>query len=482
MFNFRPIFLVNGILLLVLSMAMIVPTLVDYLADNPDWLSFFISSFLTAFIGVLLIFTNQGKGSSLNVRQAFILTASSWTVLAAFAALPFLFSNLDISYTDAFFESMSGLTTTGATVFIGLDQMPPGILIWRSILQWLGGIGIIVVAIAILPMLRIGGMQLFRTESSDKSDKIMPRAAQISFAIASVYFLLTSICAILLWLAGMSEFDAIAHAMTTIATSGFSTHDASIAYFDSAKIEAIITVFMIASGIPFVLYIQALRGHARSIFYDTQVRWFLFIILISIVAITGWLHFHENYELAEAIRYSTFNITSVITTTGFSSDDYSAWGGFAVTTIFLLSVVGGCTGSTTGGIKIFRYQILYQTAQAQINHLIHPHAIFKPRFNKKPVSENITNSVMSFFILFALCFLILAVCLSFSGLDYISSMSASAATLSNLGPALGPILGPSGNYASIPDTTKWLLSFAMLMGRLEIFTILVLFAPRFWRD
>lgn len=482
MLNFKPILLVLGILLTVLSVFMLVPTVIDLIYYNDDWKNFFLSSFLTSFVGISLILTNQGKHTSLNIRQAFILTTGSWVCLTAFAALPFLFSGQNMSYTDSFFEAMSGLTTTGGTVMVGLDNMPKGLLLWRAILAWLGGIGIIVVALAVLPMLKIGGMQLFRTESSDKSDKILPRAAQISFAIISVYFLLTVLCAMCLWYSGMDEFDAICHGMTTIATSGFSTHDASIAYFESPKIEYVMSLFMILSSLPFVLYVQVLRGHTNAIWKDTQVQWFLALLFINITVMAVWLHFEKGFGIEESVRYTLFNITSIVTTSGFSSTDYSLWGGFAVTTFFLLSVVGGCTGSTTGGIKIFRYQMLYQIARSQVNHLIQPHAVFRPRFNNKPISEAITSSVMSFIILFAFCFLILAVLLSLSGMDYISSMSAAAANLANVGPGLGPVVGPAGNYSQIPDVSKWLLSFAMLTGRLEIFTVLVLFSPYFWRD
>lgn len=480
MLSIKPILLVIGTLLTVLSIAMAIPAMVDLYFNNPDWQSFAISSFLVAFIGVSLILTNQHHTGTLSLKQAFILTSASWTVLAAFSALPFVFAKMN--YTDAFFESMSALTTTGATVIIGLDDMPPGLLLWRSLLQWMGGIGIIVVALAVLPMLRIGGMQLFRTESSDKSDKILPRAAQISFAIGSVYLLFTIICAVMLWGAGMNSFDAICHAMTTVATAGFSTHDASIAFFDSPRIEWIMTLFMILSGLPFVLYVQMVRGDYKPLFHDTQIRAFLILLFVCITATVLWMHFYNGLALPEAIRYSAFNITSILTTSGFASDDYASWGSFAVTLIFLLCVVGGCTGSTTGGIKIFRFQMLYQTAKMQINQLIHPHAVFRPRYNHKPVGESVTSSVMSFFILFAFCFLVLAAILSAYGLDFITSISAAAAILSNLGPALGEIAGPTGTYTSFPDGAKWLLSFTMLVGRLEIFTILVLFSSHFWRN
>jgi trk system potassium uptake protein TrkH len=482
MYNFRPVLHAIGILLTILAAFMLIPAIFDYMSQDQEWVSFSLSSFITFFVGLSLTLTNKGKAANLNIRQAFVLTSGSWLALVTFAAIPFKFSDMGLSLTDSFFESMSGLTTTGATVLTGLDSLPPGILLWRSILQWIGGIGIIVVALAVLPMLNIGGMQLFRTESSDKSEKILPRTAQISIAIGSVYLLLTVICCILLIWVGMSHFDAINHAMTTVATAGFSTHDQSIAYYNNPKIEYVMSFFMLASGIPFVLYINALQGNIKAFNKDSQVKWFLSIVGLSIVVCSAWLSAYKGLPFSEALRLSTFNIISVTTTSGFASDDYSMWGGFAITLIFLLSVVGGCTGSTTGGIKVFRYQVLYQTAKTQVNHLIQPHAIFRPRFNGKPLSEAITGSVMSYIILFAFSFLVLALILSLCGLDYISSMSGAAATLSNLGPGLGDTLGPTGNYSTVPTPAKWVLSFAMLLGRLEIFTLLVLFSAHFWRD
>lgn len=484
MFNYRPILFINGVLLTVLSVAMIIPTLVDLLSKNEDWVNFLISAFLTAFAGLLLIFTNKEKiqKKNLNIRQAFILTTSCWVVLASFSALPFIFAPLGIGFVDAFFESMSGLTTTGSTILSGLDDMPPGILVWRSLLQWLGGVGIIVMAMAVLPMLKIGGMQLFRTESSEKSDKVLPRSAQVSIAITSIYFALTVICATCLWFAGMNFFDAICHAMTTVSTAGFSTHDQSIAYFDNPKIEYVMVIFMILSAIPFLLYIQVLRGKTLVIFKDSQVRLFFILLIACVLLMTYWVHMEQGLAVKQSFRYALFNITSVITTSGFASTDYSQWGGFAVTLIFLISVTGGCTGSTTGGIKIYRYQILFQTARTQIHHLFQPNAVLKTTYNNKIVSEAIKASVMSFVILFVFCFIFMAVLLSFSGLDYLTSLSAAAATMSNLGPGLGDIIGPSGNYAGLTDMSKWVLSVAMLIGRLEVYTVLVLFLPSFWQE
>lgn len=482
MIEYRPVLLVIGILLSVLAVVMLIPAVVDLFLNNNDWISFFLAAFLTAFVGISLILTNHGENVSLNLKQAFILTTLSWVSVVAFGALPFCFSEVKLSYTDAFFETMSGITTTGATVVVGLDYMPPGIVLWRSLLTGIGGIGIIVFALAILPMLRIGGMQLFKTESSDKSDKIMPRMTQVSLAIASVYFALFVACAISLWLAGMSGFDAINHSLPIISTAGFSTKDAGFLFFNSQAIEYIATFFMAASGLPFVLYVQFLRGDRRAFWNDEQVRWYIRILMGSIAIVTIWLYLFKDFQLDQAVRFASFNVTSVMTTSGFASADFAQWGGFFDIFIFMIFVVGGCTGSTTGGIKIFRFQILYQTAKAQLVQLIQPHAIVKMRYNGKAIPEGVTSSVMSFIILYGFSFMMVAIVLAFTGLDFITSMSASASAISNVGPGLGGLLGPMGNYSTISDLAKWTLSFAMLLGRLEIFTILVLFSPKFWKD
>ncbi len=482
MLSFRPILYVNGILLSILSLAMLIPAAVDVFMDNPDWKTFAISAFFTAFFGAIMILTNQGEVHKLNLRQAFVLTTTSWLVLVLFASLPFMFSDLEASFADSFFEAMSGLTTTGSTVMVGLDNFPPGILLWRALLQGLGGIGIIVVAMAILPMLRIGGMQLFRTESSDKSDKALPRARQVATSIMGVYAFLIFLCFTLYWTQGIGAFDAICHALTTVSTAGFSTHDLSFSYFNNPTLEVIAIVFMLLGALPFVLYVHALHGRPESILKDSQVRWFLAVTIFAISIMTVWVSNTESMEWMSAIRYSAFNIVSVITTTGYATSDYGAWGSFGTTFFFLLIVVGGCTGSTTGGIKIFRYQILYQVAKAQVQQLIHPHGIFRARFNGKPVTDSASNSVLGFFILFAMCFQAVAILLSFTGVDYITSMSAAATSLANVGPGLGNTIGPAGTFASLPDSAKWILSFAMLIGRLELFTVLILFSPQFWKE
>ena len=433
------------------------------------------------FIGVMLVLMTRGNVRNISIRQAFVLTTVVWVVIPCFAALPLAFADLQLSYTDAFFEAMSGLTTTGSTVMLGLDFTPPGILLWRALLQWLGGIGIIAMAIAILPLLQVGGMQLFRMESSDTSDKVMPRTVQIVTYISVLYLALTFLCAILYWFGGMSGFDAITHAMTTIATGGFSTHDASLGYFDSAVIDVTATVFMVIGGMPFVLYLQALRGAPAGLIRDSQVRWFLVIVVASVLCMWAYRVFGAEGAVLGTFRATAFNVVSVITGTGYATEDFSAWGPFAVSAMFFLMFVGGCAGSTTCGIKIFRFQVLYATAKNQMHRLLQPHGVFIPYYNRKPIPETVSESVMSFFFLYALAFALIAICLGLLGLDFLTAASGAATAISNVGPGLGPRIGPAGTFATLPDAAKWLLSFGMLLGRLELFTVLVLLMPSFWR-
>ena len=367
MIDFRPILFVIGILLTTLALAMVAPLVADVVVGHPDWQVFAGSGGLTLFVGVVLILTNRSPIRRFSIRQAFVLTTLSWLVLTTFAALPFVFSRLELGYTDAFFEAMSGITTTGSTVISGLDTAPLGILLWRALLQWLGGVGIIVMAVAIMPMLQIGGMQLFRTESSDASAKVMPRVAQIASGIVFVYVVFTAILAALLWVFGLDGFDAVAHSMTTIATGGFSTRDASIGHFDNPVVEITIILFMILGALPFVLYVHAVRGNPGQLLRDSQVRWFLSVAALAVIVTALW-HFWENDEtLVRSLRYSAFNVVSIMTGTGYTSTDYGIWGGFAMGVFFFVMFIGGCAGSTTCGIKVFRYQVLYATAMAQID-------------------------------------------------------------------------------------------------------------------
>ncbi len=486
MYDLRPILLVNGVLLAALGVAMLVPALVDAFAGNSDWQVFLTAAGVSVFIGGGLVIMNRsgpgGGMTHLSVPQAFLLTTSVWVSLTAFSALPLVFTNLGLSYTDAFFEAMSGITTTGATVIVGLDDAPPGILLWRSILQWLGGIGIIVMAIAVLPMLQIGGMQLFRLESSDTSEKILPRAAQIASGLTYFYIGFTLLVFVSYWIAGMTSFDALNHAMTTVATGGFSTHDASIGYFDATHIEWVVIFFMILGGMPFLLFIAALRGKAGMLFRDDQVRLFLVIIILTTAAMTIW-HLHGKTVPGEhAVRASVFAVVTNLTGTGYGAEDYSAWGPFGSALVLLMMFIGGCAGSAACGIKIFRVKVLLELIKVEIRKVLHPHGVFVPRYNKRPISEDVLSSVGSFIFLYIAIFVGIALALAAIGLDFETALSGAATSLSNVGPGLGPVIGPSSTFASLPDAAKWILSGAMLLGRLELVTVLVLFSRRFWRN
>ncbi|WP_052341305.1 TrkH family potassium uptake protein [Salinarimonas rosea] len=481
---FRPIMLLVGGMLLSLSAAMLIPAGFDLYARNEDWRAFALSSVVTFVCGMSLVLMARTKlAGGLTLRQAFVLTPLTWLTVAVFAALPLYFSDyaqLRESFANAFFESMSGLTTTGATVIVGLQDAPPGVLIWRALLQWMGGIGIIATAIAILPALGVGGMQLFRTESSDRSEKVLPRVREIATAIVSLYLAFTVTCAIAYWIAGMTPFDALAHALTTISTAGFSTHDNSLGNWVNPAVHWIAVAGMLAGAVPFVLYVRLFQGELDTL-RNSQVR-ILFGFLAVVVALMAlWLVSSERYALSDAIRHASFNIVSVVTTTGFASTDYGAWGNVAVGVFFGLMFVGGCTGSTAGGVKIFRYEVMARLLHSHFLHLIYPRGVFPRTYANRPLPDDVVASVVVFFSLFFVCYSIITIVLMAFDLDFLTSASAAVSALSNVGPGLGPIIGPAGNFSSLPDPVKWVLAFAMLLGRLELFTVLILFMPRFWR-
>jgi len=479
--DYRPIFLIIGALLSVLALVMFIPAVLDLVNDHPDWNVFVGSACVTLFVGVSLLLTCRTGGVKLTIRQAFLMTTLSWLVLTFFAALPFYLSTIGLSFTDSFFEAMSGLTTTGSTVIVGLDYAPHGVLIWRALLQWLGGIGIIVMAIAILPMLNVGGMQLFRMESSDQSDKAMPRAAQIASATGIIYLIITVIWAAGYWFAGMSGFEAVAHSMTTIATGGFSTSDGSLGHFNNAAIDYLATAGMLVGALPFLLYLKTLQGEWGALARDVQVQWFLTVVAAIILVMSGWLWLENGVDPFMSLRLATFNIVSIITGTGYSTSDYGLWGSFATPIFFFIMFIGGCAGSTTCGIKVFRFQVLYSAARSQIHHLLQPNGVFIPYYNKRPIPDEVIVSVLSFFFVFFFSFSILALGLGILGLDFITAISSAATAIANVGPALGPVVGPSGTFQSLPDAAKWLMSGGMLLGRLELFTVIVLFSRTYWR-
>ena len=479
--DYRSIFNIIGILLCIEAIAMLIPLFVDLLYFNDDWKQFFYSSIITFFIGLVLFFSFKTEEVKIDVRQAFVLTILSWFLIAIFGSIPFIYTDTSLGFTDSFFESVSGITTTGATVIGDLDSLPEGIIIWRSLLQWFGGIGIILLALAILPTLQIGGMQLLHMEHDDPYEKTLPKLNQFILEIFLIYILLSIICAMLYYFAGMSSFDSIVHAMTTISTGGFSSHDLSFAYFNSQKIEIISVAFMIIGSLPFVLYLQFLHGQRSSLFKDDQIKLFLIILILVIIFTAIWLSNFKSLSAYESIRLAIFNITSILTGTGYSNNNFSNWGSFGSVIMIIIMFIGGCAGSTTGGIKIFRLQLLFRGAKAQIKKFTHPHAVLLMRFNDKTVTENTYNSIMGFFYMYIFIFLISAVSLSFLNIDFITAFSAAASAISNVGPGIGPIIGPEGNYSNLNYIAKWILSITMLIGRLEIFTVLVIISYTFWR-
>lgn len=486
MMDLRPIGFVIGALLATLGAALMVPAVVDLAFGHENWLSFAASSLVTLFFGVALCISSKVQAPELSIRQAFLLTTLSWLALTVFSALPFLWSELEMSMTDAFFEAMSGLTTTGATVITEIDKNSYGILLWRSLLQWLGGIGIIVMALAVMPMLQIGGMQLFRMESSDNSEKIVPRATQLASTIATVYLFLTVLCVLGYLVAGMSFFDAIAHSMTTIATGGLSTHDKSIGFYEGEGVKSVAIVFMILGSLPFGLYLYAMNGRVDRLYKDSQVRWFLtilcvFILLAWLSQFLGYLTDPEDVQ-RHKLMDAAFHSVSIMTGTGYAAHDYGSWSPLAEVLFFSMMFVGGCAGSASCGIKIFRFQVLFETIKQRLFLVMQPNGIYIPRYNGHPIEARVSTAVISFIFLFLLCFVVFAFLLSLYDLDLLTAISASASCLTNVGPGLGGIVGPSGTFQPLPDGVKWLLAAAMLLGRLELFTVLVLFMPTFWRS
>ena len=480
--KFSPIIYLIGMLLCILSLFMMIPAFVDWLYGNNDWPAFVGASLLTLFVGAILYLSNRDSTTEhLELRQAFLLTNSAWISIALFGSLPFLLSEIDMSFTDAIFESTSGITTTGATVINNLEATSHGILIWRALLQWLGGVGIIVMALAVLPMLSIGGMQLFKTESYETPDKVVPKAASFAAGISIVYITLTVVWALMLWVAGMPLFDSIAHAMTTLATGGYSTRSDSLAAFNSSSIEIIVIFGMIVGSLPFVHYLAITKKGLKNLFKDDQVKLFLTLVVFVVLIVSIYLNLN-NVPFLEALRLASFNVISIITGTGFGTSDFNNWGGFPTTILLILMFIGGCAGSTTCGLRMARIQVLVANAKAQISKLIRPHAVVVSYYNQKPIPENVAESVMGFFFLYIISFAVIACLLGGLGLDLITANSGAASAIGNVGPGLGDIIGPSGTYQSIPELGKLFLCAGMILGRLEIFAILVMFSPLFWKN
>ena len=482
MSNNKTVFFLIGVLLIVLGLSMLAPYSMQVLYKENSH-SFISSAFVTIFIGILCILANLEKDLKLNLRQTFLFSTLAWVTVAIFGSLPFILSSQSFSFSDAFFESMSGITTTGATIISDLDNSPKSILLWRAIMQWLGGIGIVVMAITILPLLRVGGMQLFKMEGPDSTEKILPRTIEVAAIIISTYIILTLLCGFCYWLFGMSIFDSVCHAMTTIATGGFSTHNDSIGFFKNSNIEIVASLFIILGSIPFISYLKFSQGNRKIFFQDVQIKGLIYLLIISTLVMFLYLLF-INYEsnLFEKIRISSFNVISILSGTGYVTDDFGLWGKFSLIFFLFLMFIGGCAGSTACGIKIFRLQMLLIFLKNQVKKLIYPNSVIITKYNNQKISDDFIRSVIIFIFSFLFIFLIIAMLLSISGLDFVTSISGAASSISNVGPGLGEIIGPDGNYKSLPDLSKWILATGMLLGRLELFAVLVLFFPSFWRN
>ena len=478
----KTVFFLIGILLVVLGSSMLAPYAIQVILNEKSH-SFISASFVTIFIGVLFILANLEKEFKLNLRQTFLFSSLAWVMVAAFGSLPFLLSTQNFTFSEAFFESMSGITTTGATIISDLDNSPKSILLWRAIMQWLGGIGIVVMAITILPLLKVGGMQLFKMEGPDSTEKILPRTIEVATIIISTYIVLTFICGLFYWIFGMTLFDSVSHAMTTIATGGFSTHNDSIGFFKNSNIEIVASIFIILGSIPFISYLKFAQGNKKIFFQDVQIKGLILLLAISTFIMFFYLIL-INYEssLLDKIRISSFNVISILSGTGYVTDDFGLWGKFSLIFFLLLMFIGGCAGSTACGIKIFRLQMLLIFLKNQIQKLVSPNSVIITKYNNQKISDSFINSVIIFIFTFLFIFLIIAMLLSISGLDLITSISGAASSISNVGPGLGDMIGPNGNYKEIPDLSKWILSAGMLLGRLELFAVLVLFFPSFWRN
>jgi len=481
MSNYKTVFFTLGVLQIILGISMVIPIIIQIIYNQLDS-SFIGAGIITIIFGVLFFLSNLNHEKKLNLQQAFLLTSLSWISIAIFGSLPFIFSNLELSITDAIFESMSGITTTGSTIITNLNDSPKAILFWRAILQWLGGIGIIVMAITLMPIMNVGGMQLFKISTSDKSEKILPKSKEISIRLILIYSGLTLLCAFFYKIFGMNFFDSLTHSMTTIATGGFSNYNESIGYFDSATIEITSIIFIILGSIPFIAYIKFLSGNKKIFISDSQIKSFVKIIIISILILFLYL-FLQNKNFEEiSLRAISFNVISILTGTGYVTKEFDNWGSFSLIFFLILMFIGGCAGSTTCGIKIFRVQILYLFLINQLKKIIYPRGIFIIKYDNNSVDEKFMASIISFIYLYIIIFFVMTALLSLSGLDFITSISGAATAISNVGPGLGTIIGPNGSFSLLPDFSKWILSIGMILGRLELFAILVLFLPSFWRN
>ncbi len=479
MSNYKTVFFTLGILQIILGVFMFIPIIFQFLYSEIDS-SFFGASIVTIIFGTLFFLSNLDHNKRLTLQQAFLLTALSWLSIAIFGSLPFVFSDLDFSFTNAFFESMSGITTTGSTIISNLNEMPKSILLWRAILQWLGGIGIIIMAITLMPIMNVGGMQLFKISSNDSSEKILPKSKEIALRLIYIYLSLTLFCGVAYKVFGMSFFDSLTHSMTTIATGGFSNYNESIGFFNSVSIEISAMIFIILGSLPFIAYIKFMSGNKKILLNDSQIKSFFKIIIFSIIILSTYLIINKSGEFN--FRSVLFNIISILTGTGYVNAEFDSWGSFTLILFLGLMFIGGCAGSTTCGVKIFRIQILYLFIINQLKKIIYPKGVFVLKYDQNPIDNKFISSIISFIYMYLVIFFVLTALLSLTGLDFITSISGAATSISNVGPGLGSVIGPNGNFSTLPDISKWVLTLGMILGRLELFAILVLFLPSFWRN
>lgn len=471
-----------SIITAVMGAFMLLPGLFDLADHHADSSIFFLCAFGCLFVGIGSAIAM--RGGHLHVRQSetLLLLPITWIFSCLVSSLPFMLSSMNMSFADAVFETVSGLTNTGSSVITGLDTAPRGILFWRFLLQWIGGFGVVTIAVLALPFLRIGGLQLFSLDLSPQSSKFLPRITEVISQIGMIYIALTIACAISYWLAGMNAFDAIGHAMTTLATGGYSSHDSGIGFFESPAIEWIAVLFMALGAMPFGHYIMILLGRPDAFYKDQQVQLFLGIILACVAMLTAWRMAQANIPLMQAIREAAFVTVNTITTTGYSDYDFSSWGGFPDTLAFILMLVGGCTGSTVGGIKVFRIHAMLQMLRAQVHRQIYPHGTFRVTFNGVLIPETVRAGVANYVFIYLLLLAGLALALSATGLSFGESMGAAATALGNNGPGLGPVIGPCCSFQTVSEPAKWLMSFGMLAGRLEILILIIPFSRAFWRS
>ncbi len=472
---------VAAVFALYLSAAMLIPAAVDLYFGNRDWRVFAFSALFMGGLAMAVALATQGRAPPVTTRFGFLLVNLLWLTLAIAGAVPFLASSLEMSLADAFFESVSGITTTGSTVINGLDKAPPGLLLWRSLLSFMGGLGVIALGLFLLPFLNIGGVSYFKIESSDIEDRPFERFQTFAISLISVYTALVLACAISYAAAGMNGFDAVNHAMSTLATGGFSTHDTSfVRYSELPGVLWIGTFFMFIGGLPFsIMILFAIRGRFDAL-RDPQIRVFAGYCIVFTVAVAIYLRVQFGTPFFEALTHSAFNFMSIITTTGFASDDYTLWGPFAVTCIFVATFLGGCSGSTTGAIKAYRFLILFELMANGLRRLIYPHTVLPVRYGDRTVPDDMQRAIILFIASFFVLWAIITILLGATGLDFVTAVTGALTSLTNVGPGLGDIIGPVGNFSSLPDAAKWICSAAMLLGRLEILAVLVIFTPTFW--